>query len=107
MTIVETHKGFEVSFPFDYNKVKEVKSITGSWFNGKSKVWVIPKQREYEVEMLKKKYGITEESYAGPAEDYDQVPQLPELDITLDLPRTLFPFQTRGVAYNRVHKKVI
>jgi SWI/SNF-related matrix-associated actin-dependent regulator 1 of chromatin subfamily A len=40
-------------------------------------------------------------------ENYDIVPPLPNLDIELNLPRELFPFQKNGVAYNLQHKRVI
>jgi SWI/SNF-related matrix-associated actin-dependent regulator 1 of chromatin subfamily A len=107
MNIVETAKGFEISFPFDYNKVKEIKGIDGAWFNGRDKVWNVPRKSAEEVERLKKKYGLIDESIAKAAENYDATPELPELDVELDLPRKLFPFQTNGVAYSRIHKRVI
>lgn len=107
MQITETAKGFEISFPFDYNKIREVKNISGAWFNGASKTWTVPRRSAEEVERLKKKYGIVDETLATGPEDYDTVPPLPELDVELSLPRELFPFQTNGVAYNRIHKRVI
>lgn len=107
MTIVETQSGFEISFPFDYNKVREVKKISGVWFNGKSKVWTAPKRAEKDIEALMKKYGLIDLSVAVPPQDYNAVPPLPELDVELQLPRELFPFQKRGVAYCRQHKRVI
>jgi SWI/SNF-related matrix-associated actin-dependent regulator 1 of chromatin subfamily A len=107
MTITETSSGFVIQFPFDYNKVREIKAITGAWFNGRDKVWTVPKRSVLEVERLKKKYGLIDEAVAKVAEDYDVVPPLPELDVELNLPRTLFPFQTNGVAYCRQKKHVI
>lgn len=107
MTIVETAAGYEISFPFDFNKVKEVKKISGVWFNGKNKVWTAPKRAEKDVEALMKKYGIIDLNVARAPEESGTVPPLPELDIELNLPRDLFPFQKRGVAYCRQHKRVI
>ena len=107
MTIVETQKGYEISFPFDFNKVKEVKQISGVWFNSATKVWTVPKRAEADIERLKLRYGITDLSVARVPENYDAVPPLPKLDIELSLLRQLFPFQKQGVAYNRLHKKVI
>jgi SWI/SNF-related matrix-associated actin-dependent regulator 1 of chromatin subfamily A len=107
MNIVETDRGYEISFPFDFNKVKEVKSIPGSFFKGKDKVWIVPKRSEVAVMSLARKYGVIDTTVTQAAENYDAVPELPELDIELNLPRELFPFQKKGVAYNRIHKKVI
>lgn len=107
MNVVETERGFEVSFSFDYKKIQEVKAIPGSYFKGKDKVWVVPKRSEMAVMSLMRKYGIIDTSVAQAKEDFDSIPELPELDIELNLPRQLFPFQKKGVAYCRQHKKVI
>lgn len=107
MTIVETATGYEISFPFNFNTVKEVKKISGVWFNGASKVWTAPKRAVNDIEVLKKKYGIIDYAVMHAEENYDAVPPLPELDVELDLPRELFSFQKTGVAYNRKYKRVI
>jgi hypothetical protein len=54
MQIVETNKGFEISFPFDMAKVREVKKISGAWFNGASKVWTLPRRCAPDVDRLRK-----------------------------------------------------
>ena len=107
MNITETASGFVIQFPFDYNKIKEVKKIDGAWFNGRDKVWTVPKRSASEVERLKKKYGLVDETVARLPENYDAVPELPELEIELNLPRKLFPFQEKGVAYCMQKKHAI
>jgi SWI/SNF-related matrix-associated actin-dependent regulator 1 of chromatin subfamily A len=107
MTIQETASGYHISFPFDFNKVREVKAIPGSYFNGATKTWTVPKRSEKEVIELMKKYGVVDEALATLPQDIDIIPELPDLDFTLNLPRTLFHYQERGVAYCLAHKKVI
>lgn len=109
MTITENHSGFEIAFPFDRNKVEEVRNIPGACFLGAKKVWWVPKFRERDVAALRSKYCVDEEGQivASLPESFDAIPEMPELDVPLDLPRTLFPYQAKGVAYNRLHKRTI
>jgi SWI/SNF-related matrix-associated actin-dependent regulator 1 of chromatin subfamily A len=107
MNISETHRGYEVTFDYDHRKIQEVKSIPGSWFRSKDKTWVIPKYRQSDVERLKRKYGVLGEPAIDMPEQNGDAPELPDLDIQLNLPRTLFHFQEKGVAYCRINKKVI
>lgn len=107
MNIVETQSGFAISFPYDPKKVREVKEIPGAWFNGRDKTWTVPKRSADHIQRLRKRYGLIDESVMTAAENYDVIPALPDLDIPLNLPRQLFPFQEKGVAYCRKYKRVI
>lgn len=107
MQITETHKGFEVSFPYDPKKVADVKSIQGAYYRGQDKTWIVPAFREREVEMLKKKYGIPVEPVIDMEEMIGEVPKLPDLDIPLQLLKKPFDYQNNGIAYCRMNKRVI
>lgn len=110
MQIKEVQHGFEISFPFDYFKVKAVKQIPGARFYGKSKTWFVPAHREADVNRLKLKF-IGKDDVAAAVvtmpETVEAPPELPDLDIELNLPRKLFAFQEKGVAYCRKNKRVI
>jgi SWI/SNF-related matrix-associated actin-dependent regulator of chromatin subfamily A-like protein 1 len=107
MTITETGRGFEVVFPYNPRIVQDVKSITGSYFRGKDKTWVVPGHREREIEFLKKKYNIPVEPVIDTPELLGEVPPMPELDVEVNLLVKPFPYQNNGIAYNRIHKKTI
>jgi SWI/SNF-related matrix-associated actin-dependent regulator 1 of chromatin subfamily A len=107
MNIVETQGGFAISFPFDYNKVKEIKQIPGAWFNSRDKTWTIPRRSVDHIEKLKRKYGLVDETIVKAPEDYNMVPQLPELDVELPLIKEPFAFQRTGIAYCRKHPRTI
>lgn len=109
MQITETHKDFEITFPFDRYKVNAVKDISGAWWNGKNKTWHIPKHKLREVNYLRQKFNVTDLLQAPviPEQSYDDIPALPELDVELPLIRKPFAFQTNGIAYCRQNKRVI
>jgi SWI/SNF-related matrix-associated actin-dependent regulator 1 of chromatin subfamily A len=107
MTITETGKGFEISFPFDYAKIKEVKAIDGAWFYGSRKTWVVPKVKRREVEALMKKYGVRDIAEANIPEIVEPAAELPDLKIELNIPRTPFPFQKKGIAYMMEKRRCI
>jgi SWI/SNF-related matrix-associated actin-dependent regulator 1 of chromatin subfamily A len=108
MTIVQTNKGFEISFPFDRVKIAAVKRIKGAWFRGQDKTWVVPRHQNGAVEQLKQRFSASE---ATPVltmpEMFADIPDLPELDIKIPLKRELYPYQGKGVAYSRIHRRVM
>ncbi len=109
MTITEIHNGYKVAFPYDHNKVMAVKAIPGAKSYGPQYGWFIPKYRQRELDQLKKRFGINDPNDAAVdyPESFDQIPELPALDVSIPLNRPLFPFQEKGVAYCRKNKKVI
>lgn len=109
MQITETHKDFEVCFPFDHKKVNAVKGIAGAWWNGKNKTWHIPKHQLREINYLRQKFNVRDllQVQEIPQQNYNDIPALPELDVELPLIRKPFAFQTNGIAYCRQNKRVI
>ena len=107
MTITETHRGFEVSFDYDPSKVRAVKAIPGSWFRSQDKTWVVPAYRGSDVERLKKLYGLPLEPVLDMPEQFAEPVEMPELDVPLELIKKPFPYQEKGIAYNRINKRVI
>lgn len=107
MTITEVSTGYAITFPYDQRKIAEVKQIPGSWFNSKERTWMAPKRAALQVEMLMKKYGLLDSTVAKAPESWDAVPPLPELDVELPIQMEPFPYQKKGIAYNRMHKRVI
>lgn len=109
MEIKETIKDYEVTFPFDHSKLTAVKSIPGSWYQGKFKIWHIPKYRTKDINFLRQKFNVHELKTANvPVQEiYEDIPALPELDIELPLILKPFPYQENGIAYGRKNKRVI
>src|SRR5437868_1394145 len=107
MTIVETTKGFEISFPFDRAKIAAVKRIKGAWFRGQDKTWVVPRHQNGAIDQLKKRFHETGDPIINMPEVYHEIPDLPQLDIDIQLKRPMYPYQGNGVAYTRTHKRVM
>jgi SWI/SNF-related matrix-associated actin-dependent regulator 1 of chromatin subfamily A len=110
MEIFDTGKAYyEVRFSFDYEKVKAVKEIPGSWYKSATRTWHIPRSRRQDVDELRTKFKVEAIAIAEPIEEinYAAIPELPYLDVPLQLKKEPFPFQERGVAYNRIHKRTI
>lgn len=109
MTIVETVKDFEVTFPYDFWKVQALKGIPGAWYKGEKKTWHIPKHLTHEVNRLRQKFNVTELGYTAPVKEIiEEIPPLPELTTEIpNLKRKLFPFQGPGVQYCIDNKRVI
>lgn len=107
MNIVETQQGFEISFPYNEEKVKAVKSITRSYWNGSKKVWVVPIYMEAAVESLKRQFGIMTDPVVQMPEQIGEVPPMPELLTDIPLNRQMYPFQKNGVAAGIINKRFI
>ncbi|HEY8690544.1 MAG TPA: DEAD/DEAH box helicase [Chitinophagaceae bacterium] len=110
MTIVETVKDYEVSFDYDFFKVQALKKIDGAWYQGAKRVWHIPRHREKELNYLRQKFHVTELGVAEPeipAQQYDDVSELPDLDVEIPLLIKPYGYQEKGIAYSRLNKRVI
>jgi SWI/SNF-related matrix-associated actin-dependent regulator 1 of chromatin subfamily A len=106
MTITETDKGFEITFPWDMYKLQAVKSIPGARFYNKT--WHVPKWRQQDIDWLKQKFRIKEITAAPQVvESFEELPALPELTIDIPLLKKPFPFQTNGIAYGLEKKRLI
>lgn len=104
MTITPTTKGFEISFPFNSAFLNAVKGIGATW-RPVEKLWFTPKENFHAVDRIAKKFNAT--VIAERLEEYDVIPELPALTVTIPLLRTLFPYQGQGVQYSLTHKRVI
>jgi len=87
--------------------VEAVKSINGSYFRSQDKTWFVPRHREREVDMLKKRFGIAVDPVIEMPEEAGELPELPDLDIDLQLKREPFPFQKKGIARGMQLKRYI
>lgn len=105
LTVTQTPSFFELDFPYNPKIVTEIKTIPGYRWNPVQKTWRVPLHGKDKVTVLMKRYG--EPEMQKRAEEYDVIPELPELKIHIPLRRTLFPFQAKGVAYTLDKKKVI
>lgn len=113
MEIVEMSNGFQISIPqYDHAKVTAIKNIKGAWYKGSTKIWTVPKHRQQEVFNLAKRFGLNNVvSALGVSsvmpEQTGDIPDMPELDVELQLKLQPFPYQAKGIAYNRLHKRTI
>lgn len=110
MQIKETVKDYEVAFDYDSAKVRAVKGIEGAWYHSATKIWHIPRHRQKDINFLRQKFHV--KTLLSPViavsnEVYEDIPELPELDVELPLLRKPFPFQAKGIAYCRQKKRVI
>ncbi|WP_053956770.1 hypothetical protein [Inediibacterium massiliense] len=48
----EEDKNLVISFPYDFERVKKMKSIEGSYWNEKKKSWIIPYNKEKLLTLL-------------------------------------------------------
>lgn len=111
MIIVESSRGYEITFEFRPNITKDVKAIPGARWMGKEKGWFVPviadiKRPDQQnikiytkpyIEDIRLKY-VKITAGAGDPEKYLTIPDLPELTITLPTKKPLYPYQGNGVA---------
>jgi SWI/SNF-related matrix-associated actin-dependent regulator 1 of chromatin subfamily A len=108
MVITRTQKGFEIRFEYNFAMLYAVKAIPGAWFHSKQRCWYIRKEHDDAVRNLAIRFKVRiQEHEEDPADQFGQVDPLPELDVELSLRRTPFPFQNNGIAYNRLHERVL
>lgn len=105
LTINQTPSLYEISFQYSPYIKESVKALSGSRWNPIKKVWTVPVNEKDAVDRLIKKHGILQTTQQ--AEEYDAVPELPELTIDIPLKRSLFAFQAKGVAQGLVYKRFI
>ena len=74
--VTETPRYFEIQFDFMPRIKDEVKAIEGARWNPVGKLWLVPKNRRFEVEQLNKKYGAP--VIKQRPEEYSDIPQMPE-----------------------------
>lgn len=113
MTITEKPDKFIIEFKYAPYLVAEVRKLTGRRWNIEHKYWEVPNRNgaRQEVEKFARQYGLKMEG-AGRVEVEEAeftIPALPDLDagLTSNLKRTLFPFQSTGVAYALKKKRLI
>lgn len=110
MNIVETAKGFEVTFPYDRVKVDAIKKISGAYFRRADYTWVVPRHKQADLSRFRQRFGGATDKmdpvYAM-EEVVEAVPPLPELTQVIELKKKPFPFQENGIAYNLQHKRTI
>lgn len=107
LTVYEKHNGYEVEFPYNPYLIEAVKAIPGRSFNYLKKSWTIPFNQKNELERLKKKFGVNENTAVKAPEEILAPAEMPELTIEIPLKRTLFPFQGKGVAQGLIYRKFI
>jgi SWI/SNF-related matrix-associated actin-dependent regulator of chromatin subfamily A-like protein 1 len=105
LTVTPTPATFEIEFNYNPKIIEAVKNIGGARWNPVRKIWTVTKDKQTEVERLVNRFGgskVTERK-----QEFGLIPELPELTIDIPLKRSLFPFQSKGVAYCLDKKRVI
>lgn len=107
LDIVETQKGYEVSFQYKPWLVDAIKQIPGAQFRSRDdrKFWFVPVNSGPALLNWAKNFSSARVS-TSKIEIGDLAP-LPELDIEIPLKRQMFPYQRNGVAYSLQKKRVI
>jgi SWI/SNF-related matrix-associated actin-dependent regulator 1 of chromatin subfamily A len=98
--VVEGHH-FKVTFPYDSETVRQVKSIPGRRWNVEGKYWTVPIQieaatmlREFNFPIL----GLDDNTFERFFGDPMNIKELDEMFVP-GLKRDLYPFQARGVTF--------
>lgn len=103
--IVETPRHFEIRFQYHPALVAEVKRIPMAGYRHSERMWTVPlNQRQY-VDRLRIRFGLNKVD--SRPEDFDVIPELPELTADIPLKKELFPFQRTGVAYALQKQRLI
>lgn len=106
ITVIKTPRFFELEFQYNQRVVKDIKAVPGHRWNPVKKLWTIPLESESSVNWILKKYGVESSGNDSP-EEFNTIPDLPDLDIEVPIKRTLFPFQSKGVAQALKMKRLI
>ena len=106
--IITTPSHYILEFSYSPKIIAEVKSIPGRRFDYVRKTWIIPKEREGDINHLAQRYGFVFDgrSNGAPKVEYT-IPELPDLTTEIPLKMQLYPFQRNGVAYSLEKKKLI
>lgn len=106
MEITERYDGFMVKFSYRQSLVDQIKQIPGRRYMGKETGWFIPRDAAPNLRAMATRNGFSMEQLQVVQEIPEPDP-LPELDVDIPLKQEMFNFQTNGVAYSRLHKRVI
>ena len=104
MQITETKGGYFVTFAYSPKMVNAIKAIPGARWNGSS--WHIAGRYHELLADFERTYA-KRPKFASEPEQLAEIPDLPELEMELDLKRPLFHYQSKGVAYGLRHKRFI
>jgi len=107
ITVTEYGRSIELEFNYNPRIVEAVKCIKGRYFNFNKKCWIVPMEQKEAVQSLIKRYGTTNNVVSKQPEQVHAIPELPDLNIDIPLKRSLFPFQSKGVAQGLKFKKFI
>lgn len=104
--VYKTPSSYELIFDYNTRVIADIKGIEGRYWNGSKKCWCIPVSQERSLNWLLKKYNKANDTEAAP-EHVGEIPPMPELTIDIPLNYTPFPYQSKGIAYSLIHKRVI
>ena len=109
INIKEGDRHYEISFPYSPQLVASIKTmIPGRRFDPVQKVWTVPNSSKEQLMQWLRDYTKTKPSGAPSVqiENFD-IPELPDLNVEINLKMQLYEYQRKGVAYTLQHKKVI
>lgn len=104
MVVTKINTGYKLEFGYNPSILEEVRNIPGRTFNYSQKFWVVPFSSKPYLDKLVEKYAIKTDIKP---EQIGEIPELPELTISIPLKRELFPFQAKGVAQGLIFKRFI
>lgn len=107
MQIITTNNNFKISFKYNPYLVEKVKALPGRRFDPIDKVWLVPIQYKSDVEHFARINHFEFSGHEIEVEQVFEIPPLPELTINIPLKMSLFPYQTKGVAYALQKKRLI
>jgi SWI/SNF-related matrix-associated actin-dependent regulator 1 of chromatin subfamily A len=106
LELTQISTGYEVSFIYKPWLVDAIKKIPNVKWNPSKKNWFVPNESSTALLNWSKQIGG---KVAAPTRNIEigEIEPLPELDIEIPLKRSLYHYQSQGVAYALKHKKVI
>ncbi|MCM1555774.1 MAG: DEAD/DEAH box helicase [Bacteroides sp.] len=103
--IDKTAYGYEVTFPYDRAIVRAVKALHARW-NGRT--WFVTDDRKDKLEAFAQNFGfVMPEDQPMQVDEVEEIKPMRDLQVSIPLKQSLFPFQREGVQYLLDHPKCI
>lgn len=106
MQVFENGNWYDIQFEYSTRIINAVKEIPGRWYESATKMWKVPRSERIAVENLLARFGKTNTTALQP-QIIGEIPELPELTVSIPLKIDPYPYQKRGIAYALENKRII
>lgn len=96
---------FEIAFEFNRKLTSAVKKLPDIFYDRSRKAWTVPLIHEERVKEFAQRFDIPIVKLRK--WEKKDIPPMPELEANIPLKLTPYPYQSKGIAYNIKHKRVL